>query len=147
MVGPIIKKGNTAMREAISSQSLPIMLRYLVTRNSFKDLKFTRAVSPQKFYRHSYGNMSCNKHALMDYIWLYGTYEFEIKWNFPYCLSTIGGKHHFFSIVVLRVVNANCELLMVDVGMNYHTSYGSVLYYSKFGDLLGLNHLNVPAGE
>lgn len=48
MVIPEIKKRDTTMRDAISpSQRLSITLRYLATGNTFEDLKFISAVSPQ----------------------------------------------------------------------------------------------------
>lgn len=48
LVTPQIKKKNTIMRDAIPvSQRLSITLRYLATGNSFEDMKFLTAVSPQ----------------------------------------------------------------------------------------------------
>lgn len=48
LVNPLIKKQNTSMREAIpASQRLSITLRYLATGNTFEDLKFISAISPQ----------------------------------------------------------------------------------------------------
>ena len=48
LVAPEIEKRNTIMRDAIAvSQRLSITLRYLATGNSFEDLKFLTAVSPQ----------------------------------------------------------------------------------------------------
>lgn len=48
LVNPFIKKQNTSMREAIpASQRLSITLRYLATGNTFEDLKFISAISPQ----------------------------------------------------------------------------------------------------
>lgn len=47
-VKPLIEKKNTVMREAISPyQRLSITLRYLATGNTFEDLKFSSAISPQ----------------------------------------------------------------------------------------------------
>lgn len=48
LVSPWIKKKRTNMRDPISpSQRLSITLRYLATGNTFEDLKFGCAVSPQ----------------------------------------------------------------------------------------------------
>jgi len=48
LVNPFIKKQNTSMREAIpASQRLSVTLRYLATGNTFEDLKFISAISPQ----------------------------------------------------------------------------------------------------
>lgn len=48
LVGPLISKQDTVMRAAISaSERLSITLRYLATGNTFEDLKFISAISPQ----------------------------------------------------------------------------------------------------
>jgi hypothetical protein len=48
MIMPQIEKRNTTMQDAIPpSQHLSITLRYLATGNTFEDLKFTYAISPQ----------------------------------------------------------------------------------------------------
>ena len=48
MITRRIEKRNTTMRDAIPpSQRLSITLRYLATGNTFEDLKFTSALSPQ----------------------------------------------------------------------------------------------------
>jgi hypothetical protein len=48
MITPRIEKRNTTMQDAIPpSQRLSITLRYLATGNTFEDLKFTSAISPQ----------------------------------------------------------------------------------------------------
>ena len=48
MVTPIIQKEDTVMRYAITtSQRLSITLRCLATGNTFEDLKFSSAISPQ----------------------------------------------------------------------------------------------------
>jgi hypothetical protein len=48
MITPRIEKRNTTMRDVIPpSQRLSITLRYLATGNTFEDIKFTSAISPQ----------------------------------------------------------------------------------------------------
>lgn len=48
LIRPIITKQNTVMREAITAKErLTVTLRYLATGNSFEDLKFSTAISPQ----------------------------------------------------------------------------------------------------
>lgn len=47
MVAPLITKMNTNMRESISAnERLAVTLRYLATRRTFEDLKFTSIISP-----------------------------------------------------------------------------------------------------
>ena len=48
MLAPIITKQNTVMRDSIPAYTrLSVTLRYLATGNTFEDLKFSNAVSPQ----------------------------------------------------------------------------------------------------
>lgn len=48
LVTPYIKKKDTVMREAITPKArLAVTLRFLATGNSFEDLKFSSAISPQ----------------------------------------------------------------------------------------------------
>lgn len=50
----------------------------------------------------------------------------------------------FFSIVLLALVNAKKEFIMIDVGINGKISDGGVMFYSKFGELMENNNLNLP---
>ncbi|ESO93725.1 hypothetical protein LOTGIDRAFT_100028, partial [Lottia gigantea] len=48
MITPLIEKQKTNMRDPISpNERLSVTLRYLATGNSFQDLKFNTAISPQ----------------------------------------------------------------------------------------------------
>ena len=52
LVAPLIRKEDTVMRSSISpSERLSITLRYLASGNSFEDLKFLTATSPQAIGR------------------------------------------------------------------------------------------------
>jgi hypothetical protein len=69
LIEPYIKKVDTTMRDAISvSQRLSITLRYLATGNSFEDLKFTSAISPQAIGRIVVETCNAIIHCLKDYI-------------------------------------------------------------------------------
>lgn len=69
LVEPHIKKKNTTMRDAIPpSQRLSITLRYLATGNSFEDLKFTSAISPQAIGRIVEETCVAIIRSLKDYI-------------------------------------------------------------------------------
>ncbi|CAH4034440.1 unnamed protein product [Pieris brassicae] len=48
MVSPLIQKQDTLMRESISPRErLTVTLRFLVTGQSYEDLKFSAVISPQ----------------------------------------------------------------------------------------------------
>ena len=65
--------------------------------------------------------------------WLNVAAEFLQKWNYPFCIGAIDGKHisikqpdgtgseffnykHFFSVLLLAVVDANYKFVFIDVG-------------------------------
>jgi hypothetical protein len=69
MITPRIEKMNTTMRDAIPpSQRLSITLRYLATGNSFEDLKFTNAISPQSIGIIVMETCTALIHSLKNYI-------------------------------------------------------------------------------
>jgi hypothetical protein len=69
MVTPRIEKRNTTTRDAIpSSQLLSVSLRYLATGNTFEDLKFTNAISPQLIGIIIMETCTALIHSLKDYI-------------------------------------------------------------------------------
>ena len=93
--------------------------------------------------------------------WEHVASAFESKWNYGNCIGALDGKHiaitkpahsgsmfynykGFFSIVLMGLVNANYELIMIDVGANGRVSDGGVLYYTKFGQKLRHSELNIP---
>jgi len=69
MITPRIEKRNTTMRDAIPpSQRLSITLRYLPTGNTFEDLKFTSAISPDSIGIIVMETCTALIHSLKDYI-------------------------------------------------------------------------------
>lgn len=73
--------------------------------------------------------------------WRAVTLQFKNRWNYPGCLGAIDGKHvkimkpwnsgsiyfnykHYFSFVLMAVVNANYEFLYCDVGAEGQTADG-----------------------
>ena len=52
IVTPRIERQNTVMRESVSAEErLIVTLRYLATGNTYEDLKFSTAISPQSLGR------------------------------------------------------------------------------------------------
>lgn len=94
--------------------------------------------------------------------WLAESKKFYEKSGFVNCIGAIDGKHvhikkpsnsgslYFnykktFSVVLMAVVNADCEFLMVDVGTNGRISDGGVFAKTKFFEELENGNLNLPA--
>lgn len=90
--------------------------------------------------------------------------EFEQRWNFPNCGGAIDGKHvrikcppksgsyyynykHFFSIILMAIVNANYEFIYVNVGTNGRMSDGGVIEQTSFYKKLNEETLNLPKPE
>lgn len=93
--------------------------------------------------------------------WINIANVFGAKYEFWNCLGALDGKHvsitkpahsgslyfnykGYYSIVLLALVNAKREFIMVDAGMNGRISDGGVFFYSKFGELIERNALNLP---
>jgi len=94
--------------------------------------------------------------------WLEIAQEFELKWQFPHCLGALDGKHisilpppnsgsqyynykHFFSIVLLALVDANYRFLYVDIGCCGRVSDGGVYNNSSLAKAFTDNSLDIPA--
>ncbi|XP_055625145.1 putative nuclease HARBI1 [Toxorhynchites rutilus septentrionalis] len=170
LVAPQIERKDTIMRDAIPvSQRLSITLRYLATGNTFEDLKFSAAVSPQSIGHIVIETCAALINSLKEYIKLPTTEEewkeiardFNDRWNFPNCLGAVDGKHvaikkphgsgslyfnykKFCSIVMMAVVNANYEFIMVDVGINGRISDGGVFNYTEFGRAFSNKLIKIP---
>lgn len=93
--------------------------------------------------------------------WQLNASQFEEMWNFPNCGGAIDGRHvrinpphhsgslyynykGFFSIIIVAIVNANCEFIMVDVGKNGKFSDGAVIKQTHFYEKMKENQLKLP---
>lgn len=86
---------------------------------------------------------------------------FEKQANFPHCIGAVDGKHiriikptgtgsqhynykHFFSIVLLAVVDSDYKFIYVDVGSFGKDSDSTIFKNSTLWTLLANNSLNIP---
>ncbi|KAM5163735.1 uncharacterized protein ACMZJ9_006361 isoform 1-T2 [Mantella aurantiaca] len=170
-VTPLIQKQDTCMRKSISAeQRLVATLRFLATGRSLEDLKFSTAISPQAL--GVLIPETC--HAIIQVLkgkyfrfptssedWQLIACQFEEIWNFPNCGGAIDGRHvrinpphhsgslyynykGFFSIIIMAIINANCEFIMVDVGKNGKFSDGAVIEQTQFYEKMKENQLKLP---
>uniref|UniRef100_A0A182NIQ5 DDE Tnp4 domain-containing protein n=1 Tax=Anopheles dirus TaxID=7168 RepID=A0A182NIQ5_9DIPT len=144
LVTPRIRRQDTYMRNAIiPKDKLIITLRFLSSGDSYKSLEYAyRLPSTQEE-------------------WLRVEEEFSGKWKFPHAIGAIDGKHvaikaparsgteyynykQFFSIVLLAVVDANCNFMFADVGCKGRISDGGILRTSRLYNMLEKNELQIP---
>ncbi|KAL4104426.1 hypothetical protein QTP88_019727 [Uroleucon formosanum] len=94
-------------------------------------------------------------------MWKNTAAKFEQRANFPHCLGAIDGKHiriikpsgigsqhfnykHYFSIVLLAIVDSNYKFVYVDIGTFGKDSDSTIFKNSTFWNLLQKNELNIP---
>lgn len=99
--------------------------------------------------------------SLTEQLWKNTAEMFEQRANFPHCLGAVDGKHiriikptgtgsqhfnykHYFSIVLLAVVDANYKFLYIDVGSFGKDSDSTIFKKSTLWNLLTRNELNIP---
>lgn len=93
--------------------------------------------------------------------WLEIAGKFESRWNLPHCIGAIDGTHinivkptnsgsmyfnykGFFSIVLLAVVDADCNFIYVEVGAQGRMSDGGIYGNSHLSKGLENKTLHVP---
>ncbi|XP_068082895.1 putative nuclease HARBI1 [Anabrus simplex] len=118
-------------------------------------------VSPRSIRRTKSERRKYHQFPKSEEDWRHIAKDFEEKWNFPHALGAVDGKHvriippansgsfyfnykGYHSLVLLGIVNANCEFTLVDFGVNGRISDGGVLEYTEFYRRLISNKLNVP---
>ncbi|XP_041863337.1 putative nuclease HARBI1 [Melanotaenia boesemani] len=173
-VGPSIRKVDTSMRTSISpGERLAITLRFLATGETFRSLAFQfrigeRTVSNivdetcQALYstmKEQYMRVPTTTEE-----WMEIAMEFNERWNYPCCIGAIDGKHiaiqqpensgseyfnykHFFSVVLLALVNANYKFIYVDVGAAGRAGDAGIFANSALKKALSENSLNLPPAE
>ena len=93
--------------------------------------------------------------------WLQIAEEFATKWNYPCCVGAIDGKHiaikqpdcsgseffnykHFFSILLVALVDANYKFIYVDVGANGRAGDAGIYGDSTLKKALEVGALHLP---
>jgi len=99
--------------------------------------------------------------SFTDQYWQNISTGFEQRANFPNCLGAVDGKHirmikptgtgsqhynykHYFSIVLLAVVDSDYKFIYVDVGSFGKDSDSTIFKNSSFGTLLANESLHIP---
>lgn len=143
--------------------------RYLASGNSFTDLQYTFRIGIKTIsyivrevcttiwskLRESYMKIPSTEE------WIMIANNFESAANFPLCLGAIDGKHirvikpeksgsmflnykHFFSIVLMAVVDANYNFIYIDVGAYGKECDSAVFKETQFWKNLIDNRLSIP---
>ncbi|XP_063799950.1 putative nuclease HARBI1 isoform X1 [Pseudophryne corroboree] len=174
LVTPYIRRQDTKMRRAISAEErLVVTLRFLATGRSLADLKRGSLISPQALGliipETCKAIMTVLKYRYCKFPttvqeWKTIAEEFEQRWSLPNCGGVIDGKHvritppantgyHYYnykgfcSIVLMAVVNANCEFLYIDVGKNGAATDGGSFKQTVFYERLNSKTINLPPVE
>jgi hypothetical protein len=96
--------------------------------------------------------------------WLHIDSQFENKWNYPGCIGAIVGKHiaiqqpgdtgseffnykHYFSVLLLALVDANYQFTYVDVGAAGRAGDAGVFADSTLKQALTSNSLDLPSSS
>lgn len=150
-VSPVILGGPTKYRIS-PEQKLCIALRYLVTGDSQTSLQFDSRISQQRISFIIQEVFNAIKVKLMYLMpvpreadWRKHAEIFYDKWNFPNAIGAIDEKHiriqcppnsgsmyfnykHFFSVVLMAIVDANYKYIAVDIGSYGRESDGGRFY-------------------
>ena len=71
--------------------------------------------------------------------------NFEAKWNYPCSVGSMYFNYkHFFSIVLLALVDGNCKFICVDVGASGRSGDAGIYGNSTLKHLLDTKRLNLP---
>ncbi|GBN89858.1 hypothetical protein AVEN_8809-1 [Araneus ventricosus] len=93
--------------------------------------------------------------------WIVDPTDFERRWQFLHCIGAMDGKHveiecppnsvsdfinykGFFSIVLLALVDANCNFPFVYIGCQGSIFDGGIFKHTKFHTLLNSKQLELP---
>ncbi|XP_029340971.1 uncharacterized protein LOC115033105 [Acyrthosiphon pisum] len=169
-IGPMIRKSNTNMREAIPVQErLAVSLRFLASGDSFSSLSYLFKFSIQTVSRCVYDVCSALIQILKEEIkipknpheWKLIEKEFSEVWNFPHCCGSMDGKHIViqspihsgseyinykgtFSVVLFALVDANYNFLYANIGCQGIISDGGVFKNTSLYKSIEEDQLMLP---
>ncbi|XP_054709131.1 uncharacterized protein LOC129218835 [Uloborus diversus] len=172
-IEPLISKQDTVMRRAIpAGERLAITLRYLATGKTQSSMAFNFRVAPNTISLIIPAVCTAMYAVLQEYLrvpqcpedWKDIAAGFQELWNFPNCIGALDGKHiniepppnsgsaywnykHFYSIVLMALVDANLMFVYVDVGTNGRVSNGGVWDKSKLNAAMEAGELFIPKAQ
>eukprot|EP00102_Acyrthosiphon_pisum_P018923 XP_016656133.1 PREDICTED: uncharacterized protein LOC107882382 [Acyrthosiphon pisum] len=172
-IGPVIKKNDTIMREAIPVQErLAVTLRFLASGDSFRSLSYLFKFSSQTVSRCVFDVCDALIDVLKDIFkipltteeWKIIEKDFSEKWNFPHCCGSIDGKHVViqspihsgsefinykgtFSVVLFALVDANYNFLYANIGCQGRISDGGVFKNTALNKSIEQNEIMFPPDE
>ena len=170
---PLLQKNDTYMRDAITPEGQVAMaLRFLASGDSFSSLALLFRKGKTTIKRALYdvcdAIWSClQKQCLPEPIestWRTIANRFHDRWQFPYCIGAIDGKHcviqapantgslcynykSTFSLVLLAIVDADYKFVLVDIGSNGSNSDSGIFQESAMGKRFESKTLNIPESE
>ena len=171
IVGPVIAKQNTQLRESISAeQRLVVTIRFLSSGDAQQSLCYSFRLGKSTLSAIISETCSAIYEQLKEeYLrapkseneWLGIAETYENMWNMPNVIGAIDGKHiriqcpsysgtqfynykGFFSVVLMAVCDANYCFTMFDIGQFGSNNDSGVLANSTMGILLESNSLHIP---
>ncbi|CAH1972683.1 unnamed protein product [Acanthoscelides obtectus] len=169
MVHNKLKRADTNMRLPISpAERLAVTIRYLASGNTFTDLQYTfrmgiKTISyiVREVCKAIWSELQIYMKIPSEEEWLMIANNFESASNFPLCLGAVDGKHirvikpeesgsmflnykHYFSIVLMAVVDSNYNFIFIDVGAYGKECDSAVFKETEFWKSLVNNRLNIP---
>ncbi|XP_068739097.1 putative nuclease HARBI1 [Montipora capricornis] len=174
LVGPLITKTNTRMREAIgAAERLTFTLRYLASGDNQQSLGSSYRIGKTSV-SHIIQETSYAIWLLLEvkYVsppnsasdWKNISKDFESIWHLAHCIGAIDGKHiaircpgnsgslyynykGWLSIVLLAVCDASYNFTLVDIGPYGSTNDSSVLTNSEMGKAFENGYMSLPKRE
>ncbi|XP_058984567.1 putative nuclease HARBI1 isoform X1 [Musca domestica] len=172
-VSPIITKQNTLMRESISSSArLLLTIRHLATGENYTQLAYGFRISKAAISIIVPETINALYWVLKDEFfkvprtadeWKIIANDFEKKWNFPFCLGALDGKHiaiknkadygslyynyrGFHSVIFTAVVDANYNFLHINIASNERAN-DTAIFTESFCDEIPKNIYDFPPDD